>query len=177
MRRALSLSLYSFFVLAISQPTLNPRRMSRRSRDVVWVNVWSVRWGGGVGRGDVVILHSPTHPGEVLVKRVVGEEGETVETKGYRTRRIVVPPGHSWVEGDNLRASRDSNLFGPVSPFSILPLSLSFNFLPKPPKVSKGLIFGRGSHIVWPPQRWRRLNSDLLPQQRARVSPLPSYTP
>ena len=68
-----------------------------------------------MGRGDVVILHSPTHPGEVLVKRVIGEEGETVETKGYRTRKIVIPPGHSWVEGDNLRASRDSNLFGPVS--------------------------------------------------------------
>ena len=75
-----------------------------------------------MGRGDVVILHSPTHPGEVLVKRVIGEEGETIETKGYRTRKIVVPSGHCWVEGDNLRASRDSNLFGPVCP-SHFPIS------------------------------------------------------
>lgn len=64
--------------------------------------------------GDVAILHSPTHPGDVLVKRVVAEEGEEVETKGYRTRRVLVPEGHCWVEGDNTRLSRDSNLFGPV---------------------------------------------------------------
>ena len=67
-------------------------------------------------RGDVVILHSPTHPGEVLVKRVVGEEGEEVVTRGYRMRRVIVPTGHCWVEGDNSRASRDSNLFGSVCP-------------------------------------------------------------
>ena len=36
-------------------------------------------------------------------------------------------------------------------------------------QVSWGLIFGRGSHIVWPPHRWGRLDSELLPGQRARV--------
>ena len=72
-----------------------------------------MRWEGA-RKGDVVILHSPTHPGDVLVKRVLGEEGEEVETKGYRTRQVVVPEGHCWLEGDNIRASRDSNLFGPV---------------------------------------------------------------
>lgn len=93
------------------QPTLNPPRMI--SRDVVWVNVWRVKLGEVRG-GDVVVLHSPTHPGDVLVKRLVGEGGEEVETKGYRSRRVVVPKGHCWVEGDNARGSRDSNLFGPV---------------------------------------------------------------
>lgn len=95
----------------VRQPTLNPR--PKLSRDVVWVNVWRVR-RRGVKAGDVAILHSPTHPGDVLVKRVVAEEGEEVETKGYRTRRVLVPGGHCWVEGDNTRLSRDSNLFGPV---------------------------------------------------------------
>lgn len=80
---------------------------------MVWVSVWRVKWRR-VKAGDVVIFHSPTHPGEVLVKRVVAEEGEEVETKGYRTRRVLVPRSHCWVEGDNIRASRDSNLFGPV---------------------------------------------------------------
>lgn len=115
-------------------------------------------------KGDVVILRSPTHPGDVLVKRVVGEEMEEVETKGYLTHRVVVPEGHCWVEGDNLRASRDSNLFGPVYP---PPLQTTPSMVPL--QVSQGLIFGRGTHIVWPPQRWRRLESTLLPQQRARV--------
>lgn len=29
--------------------------------------------------------------------------------------RCVVPPGHIWVEGDNVSKSRDSNHYGPVS--------------------------------------------------------------
>ena len=62
----------------------------------------------------MVILHSPTHLGDVLVKRVVGVEGEVVETKGHQSRHVVVPRGHCWVEGDNQKSSRDSNLFGAV---------------------------------------------------------------
>lgn len=84
-------------------------------RDVVWVNTWRMKWGDeGMKKGDVVILNSPTHPGDVLVKRVIGGAGDKVITKGYHTRRVVIPTGHCWVEGDNARASRDSNLFGPV---------------------------------------------------------------
>ena len=117
-------------------------------------------------RGDVVVLHSPTHPGDRLVKRVVGEEGEEVETKGYHNWRVIVPSGHCWVEGDNLRASRDSNLFGPVSTqYSPVSEPLCLNYM----QVSRGLILGRGTHIIWPLHRWRRLDSTLLPQQRDRV--------
>ena len=35
-------------------------------------------------------------------------------TRSYTTRHVTVPPGHCWVEGDNPKTSRDSNLFGPV---------------------------------------------------------------
>ena len=67
----------------------------------------------------MVVLHSPTHPGDVLVKRVVGVEGEVVETKGHRSCHVVVPRGHCWVEGDNQKSSRDSNLFGAVRHHSL----------------------------------------------------------
>ena len=36
-------------------------------------------------------------------------------TTSYRKRLVQVPPGHCWVEGDNVRGSQDSNFFGPVS--------------------------------------------------------------
>ena len=64
--------------------------------------------------GDVVVLHSPTHPGDVLVKRVIAVESDRVERKGDDGRSIIVPRGHFWVEGDNVKSSRDSNLFGAV---------------------------------------------------------------
>lgn len=36
-------------------------------------------------------------------------------TRNYKTRYVTVPKGHIWVEGDNERASQDSNFYGPVS--------------------------------------------------------------
>jgi inner membrane protease subunit 2 len=45
---------------------------------------------------------------------------------------IRVPEGHCWVEGDNKTSSLDSRSFGPI------PL---------------GLIQGRVTRVMWPPQR------------------------
>ncbi len=85
-------------------------------------------------RGDVVVLHLPDRGSELLIKRVIGLPGETVEIRNgtvyingepldepYVTHRSsetlaprTVPPLHVFVLGDNRSASNDSRVFGPV---------------------------------------------------------------
>lgn len=57
--------------------------------------------GGGVGKGEVWDLM-----GEMHDQRNLGSK---------QKRRVMVPQGHVWVEGDNWRKSRDSNWYGPIS--------------------------------------------------------------
>ena len=47
-------------------------------------------------------------------------------------QRVVVPPNHVWVVGDNRSMSRDSRTYGPLS---------------------LELVFGIGRLIVWPPKK------------------------
>lgn len=53
---------------------------------------------------------------------------------------VTLDKGSCWVEGDNARNSLDSNAYGPIS---------------------LGLVVGTASHVIWPPERWRRLHPDL----------------
>ena len=85
-------------------------------------------------RGDVVVLKVNDAAEDLLIKRVVGLPGETVEiknghvyidgeilaedyltqtTRGYHGP-IYVPPLHIFVLGDNRGASNDSRAFGPI---------------------------------------------------------------
>lgn len=122
------------------QPALNPASIT----DYVFLNRWSVRFYE-VARGDVVALTSPKDPDQKLIKRIVGLEGDIINTHNYKSPFVRVPEGHCWVEGDHTGHSMDSNLFGPVS---------------------IGLITAKATAIVWPPNRWQSIKS-FLPSARA----------
>lgn len=138
-------------------PTLSPTYHTTGTSDWVAWRKWQPT--KNLQRGDIVMYHTPLRPEGSAVKRVIALGGDTVildprrrpgvdadgepkasertAMKGWDAMapRVRVPYGHVWVEGDNWRASSDSNYFGPVS---------------------RSLIVGRAVGIVWPPARWGR---------------------
>jgi signal peptidase I len=89
----------------------------------------------GPERFDIVVLRIGSQGDELLIKRVVGLPGETVEirngqvyvdgemldepfaigdTRPGRQSSVTVPPLHVYVLGDNRNHSNDSRNFGPV---------------------------------------------------------------
>ncbi|KAK0735791.1 peptidase S24/S26A/S26B/S26C [Apiosordaria backusii] len=107
-------------------PFFNAHYNERLGRD--WCLVWKMGVRERLRRGEVITFRSPTDPDKVVVKRVVGIEGDRIIPKAVRVmgeggpgRKVlypvgmVVPEGHVWVEGDNADKSRDSNYYGPVS--------------------------------------------------------------
>jgi len=84
--------------------------------DGVLVSRW-YRRGRGVKVGDIVTFDSVIDPEEKVIKRVIGLEGDYVmrDTPGSRSNQMIqIPQGHCWVVGDNLPASRDSRMWGPL---------------------------------------------------------------
>ena len=88
----------------------------------------------GPRRGDVVVIRMPERGPELLIKRIIGLPGETIEVRDgivyvsgepldeeYLVRKTTgtygpttVPEGQVFVMGDNRGASNDSRIFGPV---------------------------------------------------------------
>lgn len=98
---------------------------------------------GWVAPGDVVLLLSPEDPRKIVIKRVLGMEGDAVTYpvdagNSDASKTVVVPQGHIWVQGDNIYASHDSRQFGPV-PY--------------------GLVKGKMSYRIWPPTKFGKIDS------------------
>ena len=102
-------------------------------------------------RGDIVVLRDPQDKSEVLVKRIVGIAGDTVESRGgalfvnghyasepytaepmeYHFDPYEVPEGHVFVLGDNRNFSVDSHSWGPAAvPLENVLGSARFIYLP-----------------------------------------------
>lgn len=114
--------------------------MALWAQDWVWVSTWRAR-DFNLSQGDVVVYISPKDPCDYIIKRVIALEGDIVSSDRYHRPHVRIPEGHLWLEGDNWENSVDSNKYGPVS---------------------KGLVFGVASHIVWPPSRWQSLAMEVL---------------
>ncbi|KAI9330286.1 mitochondrial inner membrane protease subunit 1 [Obelidium mucronatum] len=81
--------------------------------------------------GDVVAARSPLHANRAVCKRVLGVPGDVVlRDPSVSLETVRVPPGHVWLQGDNLSHSIDSRTYGP------LPM---------------GLIKGKVVCKLWPP--------------------------
>lgn len=107
------------------------------------------RFFHGPRRGDIVVIDMPNQS-EMLIKRVVGLPGETIEIRGGKVYidgepleepwqvypgggdypPHLVPPLHVFVLGDNRGASNDSRSFGPV-PIEYIVGRAWFSYWPK----------------------------------------------
>ncbi|KAI5251919.1 hypothetical protein E4T42_03814 [Aureobasidium subglaciale] len=82
----------------------------------VIVSKW-YRRGRGIEVGDIVSYKHPVEGEVTTIKRVIGMPGDFVlrDTPGKGDGTMIqVPLGHCWTVGDNLSASRDSRMYGPV---------------------------------------------------------------
>lgn len=58
---------------------------------------------------------SPVDPERLVVKRIIGLEGDIVRTRHpFPQNLVAVPKGQLWVEGDEAFHSLDSNSYGPI---------------------------------------------------------------
>ncbi|KAJ1555020.1 hypothetical protein HK405_003436 [Cladochytrium tenue] len=126
---------YLFDITMCSGPSMLPT--FNTIGDVVFVEYFTWRWLRSVSLGDVVVAVSPISPDRAICKRVLGMPGDTVlrdptlSTTDFivvRTAALValcflcfegltkpyVPPGHVWLQGDNMSNSTDSRVYGPV---------------------------------------------------------------
>ncbi len=125
--------LINFFLAQATQVHGQSMEPTLHSEQRLVVEKLSYRFHGP-RRGDIVVLKSPQHSSELLIKRVIGLPGETVEIRqgrvyingwgldepylerpaGGNWGPVTVPPLHVFVLGDNRGFSNDSRAFGMV---------------------------------------------------------------
>ncbi|GIL60043.1 hypothetical protein Vafri_14665 [Volvox africanus] len=125
-------SRYGLFVSKVTGPSMLPTFGGQG--DFVIAEAVTPMWGQ-LKPGDVVICTRPVDPAESIIKRVVAVEGEEVvlypDRESSEVRRLTVPPGHVWIQGDNLTQSLDSRQYGPV-PKALVRGRVVFQVFPKP---------------------------------------------
>eukprot|EP01134_Creolimax_fragrantissima_P006115 CFRG6115T1 len=98
-------------------------------------------------RGEIVMIRSPIDPKELVVKRIIGLDGDIIRKRpsaeAVESKRIM--PGQMWVEGDNLIRSEDSNKYGQI------PINL---------------IEGRVAWVIYPWARFGRVSLKPPPETR-----------
>ncbi|KAM7201732.1 Peptidase S24/S26A/S26B/S26C [Naviculisporaceae sp. PSN 640] len=111
-------TIYGFVASSAAGPSMLP------TFEVIgeWILISKLhRLGRNVEVGDLVVYDIPIND-TLGVKRVLGLPGDYVMTGTPHCdrpptgmeRMVQIPPGHCWLVGDNMTASRDSRIFGPV---------------------------------------------------------------
>lgn len=155
--RVLNATLKGFFVAHLFwdhfyafSPTQGPSMLPTLEvlGDGVIVDRW-YRRGRGIQVGDLVTFDSVIRPGENVLKRVLGMEGDYIlrDTPESGSDAMIqvsmshadlayfvlikekVPKGHCWVVGDNMEVSRDSRMFGPL-PMALIKGKIIYKILP-----------------------------------------------
>ncbi|CDW83680.1 mitochondrial inner membrane protease subunit 1 [Stylonychia lemnae] len=104
-------------IVGVNGPSMLPNIDSNNS--ILFLDCFTTNFLRKPRIGDVIVAQNPLKPrGATVVKRVLYVEGEIAEFFDIRTQRnekVIIPPNHIWVEGDNPNNSRDSRHYGPIS--------------------------------------------------------------
>ena len=102
-------------------PSMKPTINKKHKIEIAFFEKISVR-RERLKVGDVVIARHPSLLEIRICKRLMGMEGDKITSTNPNTgkvKRVIVPKGHVWLEGDNADQSRDSREYGPI-PYALL---------------------------------------------------------
>eukprot|EP00347_Sterkiella_histriomuscorum_P017185 403350345 len=103
--------------IGVNGPSMLPTIDSRDT--LLYIDNFTTKFIRNPRKGEIIIAQNPfKQMGNTVVKRVLYLENEYAEfydVREQKFQKVLVPPNHIWVEGDNKQNSRDSRTYGPVS--------------------------------------------------------------